>query len=172
MRRGRPLLLALLTLIPFAPDGRVFVCEQTGALRVVKDDKLLPEPFVTLKVDSYWERGLIGVTLAPDFTRNGYVYVCYVSPSSYPRHVVSCFAVKGDVAAPESEANLLEGDDLGIPGGKLVAPGNLAASVLYQRMGRRGDAFATPPLASGVCDREALEATAEWIKGLAAAPHP
>src|SRR5262245_5623244 len=63
-----------------APDGRVFVCEQTGALRVVKDGKLLAKPFVTLEVDSFWERGLIGVTLDPDFRRNGYVYVCYVAP--------------------------------------------------------------------------------------------
>src|ERR1700722_14668752 len=39
-----------------APDGRVFVCEQTGALRVVKDDVLQAEPFVTVKVDSAWER--------------------------------------------------------------------------------------------------------------------
>src|SRR5947209_1553183 len=50
-----------------APDGRVFVCEQTGALRVVKGDVLLPEPFVRLDVDSSWERGLLGVTLDPDF---------------------------------------------------------------------------------------------------------
>src|SRR5215208_919336 len=59
-----------------APDTRVFVCEQTGALRVVKNDKLLPEPFVRLAdIDSAWERGLIGVALDPDFARNGYVYV-------------------------------------------------------------------------------------------------
>jgi glucose/arabinose dehydrogenase len=68
-----------------APDGRVFVCEQTGALRVVKDDRLLPEPFLTVEVDSYWERGLIGVTLDPDFPRTPYVYVCYVVPEPKPR---------------------------------------------------------------------------------------
>src|SRR5262245_2204747 len=48
------------TAMAIAPDGRLFVCEQTGALRVIKDDKLLETPFVTLQVDSSWERGLIG----------------------------------------------------------------------------------------------------------------
>ena len=40
------------TAMEVAPDGRVFVCEQTGALRVVKGDRLLDEPFVRLEVDS------------------------------------------------------------------------------------------------------------------------
>src|SRR5690348_8084818 len=47
------------TAMAVAPDGRVFVCEQTGALRVVKDDVLLPTPFATFPVNSYWERGLL-----------------------------------------------------------------------------------------------------------------
>ncbi|HEY7155897.1 MAG TPA: hypothetical protein VH575_18180, partial [Gemmataceae bacterium] len=34
------------TAMDFAPDGRLFVCEQTGALRVVKNDVLLPRPFL------------------------------------------------------------------------------------------------------------------------------
>jgi len=40
----------------FAPDGRLFVTEQSGALRVVKNNTLLPTPFVTLKVDPSGER--------------------------------------------------------------------------------------------------------------------
>ena len=57
------------TAMAVAPDGRVFVCEQTGTLRVVKDGTLLREPFVTVDVDSTWERGLIGVALDPRFPR-------------------------------------------------------------------------------------------------------
>src|SRR5262249_6903321 len=63
------------TAMTVAPDGRVFVCEQTGRLRVLKEGALQPEPFVRLDVDSTWERGLIGFTLDPDFGHNGYVYV-------------------------------------------------------------------------------------------------
>ena len=48
-----------------APDGRIFVCEQTGALRLVKGGRLLPEPVIKLPVDSFWERGLLGVALDP-----------------------------------------------------------------------------------------------------------
>ena len=105
-----------------APDGRIFVCEQTGTLRVVKDGTLLPEPFVTLDVDSSWERGLIGVTLDPDFARNGYVYVCYVTPNRpYVHHRVSRFTACGRRAAPGSELVLLEGDDQAKLGGNVPA---------------------------------------------------
>ncbi len=110
------------TALAVAPDGRVFVCEQTGALRVVKDDKLLDKPFVNLVVDSSWERGLIGVTLDPDFPKKPYVYLVYVAPKPYPHHVVSRFTANGDVADPKSEVVLLEGDDQtklggGVPNG-------------------------------------------------------
>jgi glucose/arabinose dehydrogenase len=99
------------TALETAADGRVFVCEQTGALRVVKGGKLLPEPFARLPVDSSWERGLIGVTVAPDFPRSPHVYVCYVAAKPYPHHVVSRLTAAGDVAEPGSEKVLFEGDD-------------------------------------------------------------
>jgi putative heme-binding domain-containing protein len=109
------------TAMAVAPDGRVFVCEQTGALRVVRDGALRPEPFVTLKVDPTWERGLIGVALDPKFATNRYVYVNYVAADPYPHHRVSRFAARGDVAAPGSEVVLLEGDDQRTLGGNVPA---------------------------------------------------
>lgn len=99
------------TAMAVAPDGRVFVCEQTGALRVVKDGRLLERPFLRVDVDSWWERGLIGVALDPSFTTNGFVYVCYVARAPYPHHKVGRFTARGDVAAEGSEVVLLEGDD-------------------------------------------------------------
>lgn len=104
-----------------ATDGRVFVCEQTGTLRVVKGDVLLPEPFLTVEVDSQWERGLIGVTLDPAFPSAPFVYICYVSPKPYPHHRVSRFTAKGDRAVPGSEVILLEGDDQSKLGGVVPA---------------------------------------------------
>jgi putative heme-binding domain-containing protein len=109
------------TALEVAPDGRVFVCEQTGALRVVRDDTLLPEPFVTLPVDSTWERGLIGVTLDPKFPAQPYVYVCYVTHEPYPHHRVSRLTADGDRAVPGSETILLEGDDQSKLGGTVPA---------------------------------------------------
>ena len=40
------------TAMAFAPDGRIFVCQQGGALRVIKNGALLPTPFLTVTVDS------------------------------------------------------------------------------------------------------------------------
>jgi putative heme-binding domain-containing protein len=91
--------------------GRIFVCEQTGALRVVKGGKLLARPFAKLPVTSAWERGLIGVTVAPDFPKTPYVFVCYVAGKPYPHHVVSRLTARGDVAEPGSEVVLFRGDD-------------------------------------------------------------
>ena len=56
------------TSMAFAPDGRLFVCLQSGQVRVInKDGVLLANPFVTLSVDSNGERGLLGVAFDPNF---------------------------------------------------------------------------------------------------------
>jgi glucose/arabinose dehydrogenase len=104
-----------------ARDGRIFICEQTGALRIVKNDKLLAARFLTIGVDSFWERGLIGVTVDPDFVSNQFVYVTYVAAEPYPHHCISRFTAAGDVAAPKSEQLLLEGDDQTKLGGNVPA---------------------------------------------------
>lgn len=108
------------TAIAAAPDGRIFIAEQTGLLRLWKDGRLLPVSTLDLsqRVDTYWERGLIGVTLHPDFPRTPHLFILYVAKSPFPHHVVSRFVLNGDVA--ESERVLLEGDDQTTIGGKLV----------------------------------------------------
>src|SRR4051794_40182240 len=60
------------TAMAFAPDGRLFVCEQGGSLRVIKNGVLLPAPFLTLTVDSNGERGLLGIAFDPAFTSNNF----------------------------------------------------------------------------------------------------
>lgn len=107
--------------LDIAPDGRVFVCEQTGTLRVVQDGKLLAEPFVTLPVHVEWERGLIGVTIDPDFANHPYIYVCYVAKEPNIHHVISRFIADGNVARPNSEQILMIGDDQATLGGKVPA---------------------------------------------------
>ena len=73
------------TAMQFAPDGRLFVCEQGGRLRVVKDGTLLPTPFLTLTVSSAGERGLLGVAFDPGFATNHF-------PSSYLNNSNSTFS--------------------------------------------------------------------------------
>ena len=70
------------TAMAIAPDGRIFICSQTGALRVIKNGVLLATPFVTLSVDSVGERGLLGVAFDPHFTLNHYIYLYYTVPGT------------------------------------------------------------------------------------------
>jgi glucose/arabinose dehydrogenase len=95
----------------FAPDGRIFVCRQAGTLRVIKDGQLLPDPFVTLTVNSSGERGLIGIAFDPEFSQNGYVYLYYTLADG-SRNRVSRFTANGDTAVPGSEHVILELDAL------------------------------------------------------------
>src|SRR5215212_3412303 len=55
------------TTMAVAPDGRVFIAQQNGQVRVVKDDVLLPDLFVNVRENSEEERGLLGITFDPDF---------------------------------------------------------------------------------------------------------
>lgn len=109
------------TALEVSPDGRIFVCEQEGALRVIKDGVLLEEPFVKIPVEMNWERGLIGVTVAPDFPSDPHVYVVYVTDQPYTHHRVSRFRAEGDVAASGSEQILFRGDDQSKFGGHVPA---------------------------------------------------
>src|SRR2546422_1626526 len=70
------------TAMEFAPDGRLFVCQQNGQLRVIKNDVLLAAPFLTVTPDSNVERGLLGVAFDPNFASNQRVYIYYTVPGS------------------------------------------------------------------------------------------
>lgn len=63
--------------IDFAPDGRIFVTERPGRIRVIKSGVLLTEPWMTLDVAESGESGLLGLAIDPQFTRNAYIYVAY-----------------------------------------------------------------------------------------------
>lgn len=89
------------TAMEFAPDGRLFVTQQGGKLRVIKNGTLLANEFASLTVDSANERGLLGVAFDPEFATNHYVYVYYTVPGSGgtpARNRVGRFTANGDVA--------------------------------------------------------------------------
>ncbi len=98
--------LAQPTAMAVAPDGRVFVAEKTGALRVVQNGTVLPTPFVSLNVNAASERGLIGVALDPNFATNNFVYVYYTTTT--PVNRVSRFTASGNVAVAGSELVLID----------------------------------------------------------------
>ena len=103
------------TAMAFAPDGRLFVAEQGGNLRVVQPTGALnPTPFLHVNTDSNGERGLIGVVLDPNFQANHFVYVYYTVPggATSPHNRVSRFTANGDVVAAGSEVPLVDLDPL------------------------------------------------------------
>lgn len=71
------------------PDGsgRLFVIERGGRIKIVKDGKLLPEPFIDLGAGplggevqtQFVEQGLYAMAFHPNFKDNGYFYVHYAS---------------------------------------------------------------------------------------------
>jgi aldose sugar dehydrogenase len=69
----------------FAADGRIFLTERAGRIRVIKDGVLEPEPWATVPVTARGEAGLMGIALAPDFESSGELLV------------VGTFEVNGDM---------------------------------------------------------------------------
>jgi glucose/arabinose dehydrogenase len=68
------------TAVRFAPDGRVFVAEKRGVIKVFDSlTDTTPDVFADLNVNVYnfWDRGLLGMALAPNFPANPSVYVLY-----------------------------------------------------------------------------------------------
>jgi glucose/arabinose dehydrogenase len=105
------------TAMAFAPDGRLFVCQQNGHLRVIDaSGTLLGPDFVTLTVDSAGERGLLGVAFDPSFSTNNYVYVYHTVPagpsnSPPPHNQITRYTANGNVAAGAG-TNILDLDNL------------------------------------------------------------
>lgn len=99
------------TAMAIASDGRVFVAEKNGKLRIIKNSSLLSASFLTVAVATSGERGLLGVALDPQFSQNGYVYVYYTASSGGTRNKVSRFTANPsnpDVAQAGSEVVLLD----------------------------------------------------------------
>jgi glucose/arabinose dehydrogenase len=104
--------LASPTAMAFAPDGRLFVAQQGGALRVIKNGALLATPFLTVTVDSAGERGLLGVAFDPAFASNQFVYVYYTATTPSTHNRISRFTANDDVALGGSETIILELNNL------------------------------------------------------------
>lgn len=69
--------------LAFAPDGRLFVAERPGRIRIIRHDSLLAEPWALVpayeSAAESLETGLMGLAIDPDFAKSHRVYVCYTS---------------------------------------------------------------------------------------------
>ncbi len=95
-----------------APDGRVFVTQQGGQVRVIQNGSLLAAPALSLTVDSAGERGLIGIALDPNFASNGFAYLQYTVPGATAHNQVSRVTLSGNTMVPGSELPILQLDPL------------------------------------------------------------
>src|SRR6185503_9927933 len=60
-------------------SGRLFVVEQTGAVRIVEDGSLRSAPFIDISrsVSHGGEQGLLGLAFHPTYRTNGKLYLSY-----------------------------------------------------------------------------------------------
>src|SRR5262245_23216413 len=64
-----------------AGDSRLFVVEQPGRIRMVKNGHVVTRPFLDLtdRVRDGGERGLLGLAFHPRYASNGFLYVNYTN---------------------------------------------------------------------------------------------
>jgi glucose/arabinose dehydrogenase len=83
-------------------DGRVFVVEQAGTIRVVKDGVLQATPFLDIRsrVLSGGERGLLSVAFHPQYATNHFFYVYFTTQTNGDLRIERFTATTADVADP------------------------------------------------------------------------
>ncbi len=98
------------TAMAVSPDGRIFIAEQAGRVRVIDKGQLRTQPLLNIKtkVDSTGERGLLGIALDPNFLVNQWIYVYYTSKTPVIHNRVSRFKVESNSVVPGSEDVLLD----------------------------------------------------------------
>ena len=102
----------------WAPDGRLFVTEQRGKVRVIRNDGvMLPTPFVTVSaaVNSAGEQGLNGIAFDPGFALNGYAYLYYTVTTPTTHNRITRWTAdpsNPNVALPGSESVIMDLDPL------------------------------------------------------------
>src|SRR5882672_4408296 len=94
--------------LAFAPDGRIFVWQKAGKVRIIKNGQLLTTPFLDISdhVNQYLDHGLLGLALDPNFASNGYVYLAYVyegggNPNDQGPKISRLSRVQADPNAPD-----------------------------------------------------------------------
>jgi glucose/arabinose dehydrogenase len=95
-----------------AGDDRLFIVEQTGRIRIVKDGVVLATPFLDLssKVSGGNEQGLLSMAFHPDYGANGRFYVNYTGNDGDTR--VERYAVSADPDIADADSTV---PILGVP---------------------------------------------------------
>jgi glucose/arabinose dehydrogenase len=106
--------------LAWAPDGRMFIWQKNGVIRIFKNGTLLPTPFLNYNiiVNSTDDRGMWGIAFDPGYSTNRYLYMTYVyEPDGNPNDPgpktsrlvrVTADPNHPDVMLPGSEVVLLD----------------------------------------------------------------
>ena len=101
--------------IATAPDGRVFMIERAGVVKIWKPDTKTTVVAARIEVFKELEDGLLGIALDPKFAQNHWVYLCHSEPETRNTpgvgktgdNLVSRFTLKGDTLDLSSRKELL-----------------------------------------------------------------
>ena len=90
-------------------DGRIFVVEQPGRIRIVRDGTLQTTPFLDIsgRVLYGGERGLLSVAFDPQYATNRFLYVYFTTQPNGDIRVERFTAASADAADPASSKLIL-----------------------------------------------------------------
>jgi glucose/arabinose dehydrogenase len=92
-----------------AADDRLFIVEQTGRIRIVKNGNVLAAPFLDLssKVSGGGEQGLLSMAFHPDYGANGLFYVNFTGDDGDTRIERYAVSAHPDIADADSAVPIL-----------------------------------------------------------------
>jgi glucose/arabinose dehydrogenase len=92
-----------------APDGRIFISERSGPVRVFRDGALRPASAPIDGVMTGDRRGVLALALDPEFAKTGYLYAAYTAVSGFR---LGRYRTVGDTLG--EGATLLDGIDAAV----------------------------------------------------------
>ena len=122
-----------------AGDGRFFVTEQAGRVRIIDDGELVADPLldITDSVLSHGERGLLGIALHPEFATNGRYFLVFSNQDGHTE-----LREFGPAAEPRNGENVGEPPPSGEP---RAVPGKLLLLIPQYRVWHQGGDVAFGP---------------------------
>ena len=98
-------------------DGRVFIIERKGAVKLFDPSSNAVKTVATIPVNTIYtsaegdtreaEEGLVGLTVHPEFDSNPWVYLLYADPDE-PKHILARWDFDGEKLVDETKIHVLE----------------------------------------------------------------
>jgi glucose/arabinose dehydrogenase len=112
------------TALAFAPDGRLFYAERSGAVRVWQGSAArlfaTVPTLTTERGGGYSERGLLGLAISPSFARDHFVYAFFSNTDDAHQQVIRWTDCAGTATAARAVITLPAGADCCHKGGRIA----------------------------------------------------